>query len=105
CNDLDSVNFLDKLLLGNLVEEIVVLAMHGLSLFQAGNIDNKGAKLQCESSPKISKKSAESSAKSEAKNDGVAEAKAIEDAVEIVKANASKKGDTDVVAKADLGKK
>ncbi|MCO5607363.1 hypothetical protein L7F22_061559 [Adiantum nelumboides] len=130
CNDLDSVSFPDKLLLGNLVEEIVVSAishhlmnvespqhrngrliissasvMYGLSLFQAGHLDNKGAKLQCESSPEVSKESTESSVKSEAKNDGVAEAKAVGDAVEIVKADAGKKGDTDVVAKADLGKK
>ncbi|KAI5067328.1 hypothetical protein GOP47_0017856 [Adiantum capillus-veneris] len=130
CDDLDSISFPDTLLISNFVEEIVVSAIshhlmnvdspqyrngrliisstslvHGLSLFQAGQLDSKDAKLQCESNPELAQESPESSSKNEAKNEGVSEAKAVSDAVELVKADLGKKGDTDVVAKADVGKK
>eukprot|EP00250_Pteridium_aquilinum_P010505 c19435_g1_i1 orf=463-2994(-) len=123
CDDLDSISFTDKLIVGNLVEEIVVSAIshhlmnegnpqyrngrlvisskslaHGLSLFQAGQLDSKDAKLQCESNPENSE-SPESSSKTDAKADVASEAKAIGDAIEVIKVDASKKGDTDAAKK------
>lgn len=125
CDELDSISFTDKLTFGNLVEEIVVSAIshhlmnvdtpqyrngrliisskslaHGLSLFQAGQLDSKDAKLQCESNPEHSKESPESSSKTEAKSEVVSDAKAFSDALELTKADASKKGDNDAAKKA-----
>lgn len=125
CDELDSISFTDKLTFGSLVEEIVVSAIshhlmnvdtpqyrngrliisskslaYGLSLFQAGQLDSKDAKLQCESNPELSKESPESSSKMETKSDVLSDAKAISDALEFTKADACKKGDNDAAKKA-----
>lgn len=125
CDELDSISFTDKLTFGSLVEEIVVSAIshhlmnvdtpqyrngrliisskslaYGLSLFQAGQLDSKDAKLQCESNPELSKESPESSSKTETKSEVLSDAKAISDALEFTKADACRKGDNDAAKKA-----
>lgn len=121
CDDLDSICFTDTLLFGNFIEEIVVSAIshhlmntaepqyragrllisskslaHGLSLFQAGQLDNKDAKLQMESNPELSKELPESTTKMEAKSEALPDIKTEGEMPEGPKTDASKKGgDTD----------
>lgn len=124
CEELDSISFTDNFILGNVVEEIVVSAIShhlmtvdtpqyrngrllisakslalGLSLFQAGRLDSKDAKLQCECNPELSKESSESSSKTETKSEPASDAKACSDALELTKTEASKKGDNEAAAK------
>lgn len=121
CDDLASICFTDTLLVSNFIEEIVVSAIshhlmntdepqyqagrlvisakslaHGLSLFQAGQLDGKDAKLQMEANPESSKESQETSVKVEGKRDAATDTKSEVEKLDASKSDLLKKaGDSD----------
>ncbi|KAH7427530.1 hypothetical protein KP509_10G048300 [Ceratopteris richardii] len=128
CDDLNSIIVTDKLLPGDLLEEIVFSAIshhlmntecpqnqngrliisstslaHGLSLFQAGQLDSKDAKLQCDSSPEILTESPEtSSVQKESKTDVVSETRVSSEVAEGAKSDAGKTTDSEAPKKVDV---